>query len=143
MSQNNPSSPVRPVRNFTGSRYYPATPERIYEAWSNVEQLTKWWGCAPDTLWKVHAWELREGGAIHVSQNFGGQPFEVRGEFITVNAPHHLRFRFGTEIVDAQMTPHEGGCMLYVQHLELADDEKTQVVQGGWTHALELLATKI
>ena len=43
--------------------------------------LSRWFGCGDDMLWNVQTWDVREGGAIAVSLDFDGNPYEVRGEF--------------------------------------------------------------
>lgn len=84
-------------------RRYEASPERVFEAWTNVELLRQWFGCGPGMLWNVHEWDVRVGGAIRVSLEFDHGPFEVRGEFLVVDAPHHLRYRWSSDqIVDVR-----------------------------------------
>lgn len=60
-------------------REYAAPPEQVCDAWTRVGLLGLWFGCAPDKLWTIHEWDVRVGGQIHVSLDFDGHPFEVRG----------------------------------------------------------------
>jgi uncharacterized protein YndB with AHSA1/START domain len=48
-------------------RDYQAPPERVFEAWTDVELLRQRFGCGPEMLWNVHQWDVRVGGAIHMS----------------------------------------------------------------------------
>ncbi|MEO1064469.1 MAG: SRPBCC family protein [Actinomycetota bacterium] len=131
------------TRTLELDRSYDVSPERLFAAWTDVAVLTTWWGCAEDMLWTVHAWHAVAGGEIHVSLDFDGTPFVVRGEFLVVDEPTHLRYRFGdTEIVDVRIDAEGAGSHLYLTHSELPGDEQHSIVQGGWTHALSLLGVR-
>ena len=121
-------------------REYAASPERVFEAWTNVELLTQWFGCGPNMLWTVHEWDVRVGGRLHVSLTFDHGPVEVRGEFLAVDPPRHLRYRFGSDqFVDATIEPHEAGSRLTVQHSGLPDQAMCNIISGGWTNGLNQL----
>ncbi len=131
------------TRTLELERSYDVEPDRLFSAWTEVSVLTTWWGCAEDMLWTVHAWEAVPGGEIHVSLDFDGSPYVVRGEFLVVDRPRHLRYRFGdTEIVDVRIEPDGDGSHLRLTHSELPTDEQHGIVQQGWTHALSLLAVR-
>ncbi len=121
-------------------RRYEASPERVFEAWTNVELLRQWFGCGPGMLWNVHEWDVRVGGAIRVSLEFDHGPFEVRGEFLVVDAPHHLRYRWsGDQIVDVTIEVDGSGSRLAIEHSGLVTDFDHSVTDSGWTYALEQL----
>jgi len=126
-------------------RCYDATPEQVFAAWTDVDTLSTWWGCGPDMLWNVHVWDVRVGGAVHVSLDFEGTPFEVRGEFLDVDPPTGLRFSFGDdgEVVEMRIEPEGEGSRLYLTHSELPSDAQKQMVDGGWSHALGLLDKRL
>ena len=123
-------------------RDYPAPPERVFAAFTNVELLSRWFGCGPDMLWTVHMWEPRVGGAIHVSLKFEKGPYEVRGEFLQVDRPRRLRYRFGSDqIVDVTIDPNGSGSRVTVHHSGLENSEMCGIITGGWTAGLGQLGT--
>lgn len=123
-------------------REYAAPPERVFEAWTNVELLSQWFGCGPNMLWTVHEWDVRVGGQLYVSLMFEKGPFEVRGEFLEVEPPRHLRYRFGPDqFVDATIEPHGRGSRLTVRHSGLPNQDMCNIISGGWTNGLTQLAT--
>jgi predicted enzyme related to lactoylglutathione lyase/uncharacterized protein YndB with AHSA1/START domain len=120
-------------------RDYPVPPERLYEAWTNVDLLRRWFGCGPDMLWTVHEWDVRPGGAIHVSLEFDAGPFHVTGEFLVVDPPRRLRYRWsGAQIVDVTIEPSAGGSRLRLTHTGLTHEE-CDIVDRGWTTSLQQL----
>ena len=130
------------TRTLELERTYLVEPDRLFAAWTDVTVLTTWWGCADDMLWTVHSWDVRPGGELHVSLDFDGTPFVVRGEFLVVDEPHRLRYRFGEEVVDVEITATADGSHLRLTHSELPGDEQHAIVEGGWTHALDLLGVR-
>jgi hypothetical protein len=88
---------------FIAERDYAARPVELFAAWT------------------VHTWEVREGGAIAVSLDFDGEPYEVRGEFLTVE-------------------PCGSGSRLRLEHVWRPTGEDRSMLAAGWTNALEQLA---
>ena len=126
------------TETVTIERTYAASPARVYAAWTDVELLTKWWGCAPDMLWTVHAWDVRVGGEIHVSLDFDGEPFEVRGRFVEVEEPHRLRYEWdGDQIITVDIEADGTGTRLVVEHAGLPDEERREIVTAGWSASVE------
>ncbi|HET6751304.1 MAG TPA: SRPBCC family protein [Actinomycetes bacterium] len=90
--------------------------------------------------WNVHQWDARVGGAIHVSLTFDSGPFEVKGEFLVVEPPRRLRYRWsGNQVVDVTIEAHGVGSRLRLEHSGLATDEECAITDAGWTSALEQL----
>jgi uncharacterized protein YndB with AHSA1/START domain len=120
-------------------REYPIPPQQVYEAWTDVGLLSQWFGCGPDMLWTVHEWDVRPGGAIRVSLEFDTGPFEVTGQFLVVDPPHRLRYRWLAEqVVDVTIEDWPGGSRLTVEHSGLSAMEMP-IVTAGWTNGLDQL----
>ena len=133
----------QPTRTLELERHYNATPERVFAAWTELDLLTTWWGCAPDMLWDVHEYDVRVGGTVRVSMPFDGVPFEISGEFLAVEPPHHLRYTFGDEVVDVRIEPDGDGTRLMLRHEELAGAVEEQRVTEGWTDAVRRLGEQL
>jgi uncharacterized protein YndB with AHSA1/START domain len=120
-------------------REYSAPPERVFRAWVDLDLLRQWFGCGPGMLWTVHEWDVRVGGAIHVSLDFDTGPFEVKGEFLVVEPPHRLRYRWSdNQTVDVAIAAAGTGSRVTVRHSGLAESE-CPVVDAGWSSALTQL----
>ena len=76
-------------------REFQASPERIYEAWTNPEILQKWWGPEGVTI-PTLALDVREGGkwitTFHSDQM--GERI-VSGQYVTLDPPNRLVFTWG------------------------------------------------
>lgn len=119
-------------------RTYLAPPAKVWSAWTEVELLTKWWGCATDMLWNVHAWDVRVGGAIHVSLDSDGEPYEVRGRFVAVDEPQRLQYEWEAgQIITVLIEPDGSGTRMTVEHAGLPDEQMREIVTGGWSASVE------
>jgi uncharacterized protein YndB with AHSA1/START domain len=122
-------------------RDYPVSPERLFEAWTNVELVRTWFGCGPGMLWDVLEWDARSGGKLHVRLDFPDGPYEVRGEFRIVERPKHLRYLWAEgDVVDVTIEAQGSGSRLRVEHTWRAHEDGKTIRSGGWTSAFENLA---
>ncbi len=127
---------------FLEERAYHAAPEELFSAWTDVAVLSRWFGCGDGMLWRIHQWDAKPGGAIHVSLDFGDHSFEVRGRFEIVDAPHHLRYRWlDDETVDVRIERRGTGSLLRLEHSWPETDDDRSMISAGWTNALLQLAT--
>jgi uncharacterized protein YndB with AHSA1/START domain len=131
---------VPAIETLELERSYAESPQRVFEAWTRVDLLNRWFGCAEDKLWRVHAWEPRPGGKIHVSLDFDGTPFEVEGEFLVVDPPRRLTYRWNEdEEVDVTIEPHGSGSRLRLVHTFPATKDIRPFITMGWSSALDAL----
>lgn len=101
-----------------------ASPERVFRALTDPADLTAWWaiplGC------RVQEWdvELRVGGQWRMSgRGTNGEPVEAGGEFLLVDAPHRLVFRWRPNwesgpdtVVSYHLEPIGAGTRVTLQH---------------------------
>lgn len=122
----------------TLDRTYLAPPERVWAAWADVDLLTKWWGCAADMLWNVHAWDFRVGGDVHVSMDFDGTPYEVRGRFTDLEPHRLIRYSWeGGQVITVTIEPDGDGSRMTIEHAGLPDEQMGEIVTGGWSASVE------
>lgn len=112
-----------------------ARPETVWEFWTDPDRLCEWWGIEAETV-------LRTGGLFRVVMESGPV---MRGEFLELEAPRHLKFTFGWEggapagpmppgstEVDVTLVPDDDGTVLTLRHrlpVAHADDHAR-----GWAH---------
>jgi uncharacterized protein YndB with AHSA1/START domain len=120
-------------------RRFAHSPARVFEAWTEIEVLCRWFGCGVDMLWNVHEWDVRVGGGLRVSLDYDGTPFVIEGEFLVVEPPHHLQYRWGQETVDVAIMAEGEGCLVTLRHDDIATHELGGFLTGGWTSSLSQL----
>jgi uncharacterized protein YndB with AHSA1/START domain len=128
--------------SFSIERSYDATPEQIFAAWTDANTLSRWFGCGDGMLWRIHEWDARAGGRIHVSLEFPDGTYEVTGSFTIVDAPRHLRYRWATdETVDVRIEAEGAGSRVRLEHSWPFTDEDRSMIAAGWTSALRQLTS--
>lgn len=111
-----------------------APPERVFAAWTEVELLNQWFGCATDMLWEIHSWEVEAGGLLHVSLDFDGNPYEVRGRFVEVDEPNRLQYEWEAgQVITVTIEANGAGTTMTVEHAGLPDEAMEEIVTGGWS----------
>lgn len=81
---------------------FEASPERIWQLWSDPRQLERWWG-PPVYPATVTAHDLRPGGRVeyHMTGPSGDQPHGY-WEVLEADPPHRLVFRDGFADADGR-----------------------------------------
>jgi uncharacterized protein YndB with AHSA1/START domain len=131
---------VPATESLSMERDYAEPPQRVFDAWTQVDLLRRWFGCASDKLWRVHEWDPRVGGKIHVSLDFDGNPYDVEGEFLIVDPPRRLKYRWeDDQEVDVTIEPLGTGSRLRLTHTFPANDEARSFLTMGWSFGLDEL----
>lgn len=83
---------MAPILTITSSRLFHHPQQRVFEAFSNPEQLTQWWG--PEGFSStIHEFDLRPGGAFRVTLHGpDGTGHENDKRFTEVVAPERIVF---------------------------------------------------
>ena len=74
-----------------------ATPERLFDAWTEPAQLKQWWG--PQSVVCIDAEvDLRVGGRYRIANQFpDGKVLWISGEFAAIERPGKLAYSWGLE----------------------------------------------
>ena len=139
------------MTSLTLVRRIKAPPAILFEAFTTVEGLTRWWG--PDDLPVLSAQaDVRVGGAFRV--RFGtrdGLQHECAGEFLDVARPERIvmswRWTSGgvslegeaASRVELHLRPIAEGTELTLVHRALANEASRESHEYGWGGALDKL----
>jgi len=124
-----------------------ATPEHLFDAWTQPERLKKWWG--PQSVVCIEAEvDLRVGGRYRIANQFpDGNVLWIRGEFEAIERPHRLVYtwRVGSEEGASErvtVTFEERGqtTEVIVTHERIPTDLMRGMHEQGWLGCLEGLA---
>jgi uncharacterized protein YndB with AHSA1/START domain len=136
-------------------RIIAASPERLFELWTQPEELVKWWGPEGFTTPK-QAMDVRPGGRWRTTMRSpDGKDHTVSGIYRALEPPKRLVFTWGWDD-DAGMRGHEteitvtfdptpGGTRMVLTQQGFADKDSRGRHEHGWGSSfvcLERVATR-
>ena len=143
----------KPVANeLAMTRDIAAPRERVFAAWTDARQAARWWashGCTPLSC----EMDVRPGGAWRRRMRApDGTVVTKWGVYREVTAPERLVFTYRTEsagvidletVVTVTFADFGNRTRLTLRHTAFETNAARLNHQGGWTGALERLATFI
>jgi uncharacterized protein YndB with AHSA1/START domain len=124
-----------------------ASPERLFDAWTDPLQLVKWWG--PEGVDCIEASiDLRTGGTYRIANRFpDASVLWIRGEYEVVDRPRLLAFSWQIEGSDArpervtvQFIAIDAETEVVVTHERIADATTRERHAHGWAGCLDGLS---
>jgi uncharacterized protein YndB with AHSA1/START domain len=124
------------------SAVFDTTPGRLFRALSTKE-ICNWW--VRPGVFNTEEWsgDVREGGRWAAAGIGGGQPYQLEGEFITVEEPRKLAHTWkpvGAPFQPATLTydlkPQSDGVQLTLRHSGLPNEDVCEKTRAGWETSL-------
>ncbi len=124
-------------------RQFSATPEDVFDAWTDPTRIVAWWGPegmhVPESEFEPHV-----GGAWATTMRNGeGQEFHVSGVYTAIERPKRVAFTWawrqedgsrGHETaVDVTFEAAGGGTLLKLVQRSFETTEQRDNHRGGWT----------
>lgn len=134
------------------SRRYDAAPERVFDAWLDVEQARRWLFATPEGEIVVAEIDPRVGGRFRFTDRRGGEDWEHVGEYLEIDRPRRLVFRFGVlaiapdlDRVTIEIEPRDGGgCELALTHeMDAKWAEYEEGSREAWDRMLDGVARSV
>lgn len=150
-----PQTSEAPTTSLHLERTYDATPEEVFDAWTNPEVLRRWWAAQPSWRTPVAEVDLRVGGSYRISMEDPetGVRHTVGGEYREVRRPERLAYSWRWEQDDGSTGPvstvtvdflGEGASTTVVlEHIGLASPESCEQHRHGWAGCLENLQVRL
>lgn len=128
-------------------RRYDVAPERVFDAWLDPEQASRFLFKTPDGRMTKVAIDARAGGRFEIVERRGETDAPHFGEFVEIDRPRRIVFLFGVSEDDPpsrvtiEIAPVGAGCELTLTH-EMAPEwaEWGDRTRAGWSMILEGLA---
>jgi uncharacterized protein YndB with AHSA1/START domain len=130
------------------SRVVPAPVPRVFSAFTEPEELAKWWGPKGFTSPEIDL-DLRVGGSYRIAmQPPAGDVFHLSGEFVAVDPPNRLTYTFRWEeptpddretVATVALREVDGSTEVTVEQGVFATEERLALHTQGWTEGLERL----
>jgi uncharacterized protein YndB with AHSA1/START domain len=132
--------------SLTIKRRINAPPEKVYGAWTDPAQLTRWWG--PEQAEVVRAeLDARVGGRYRIIfRTPGGEEHDVSGTYREVIPDEKLMFTWmwrtmpeRQSLVTVAFKPDDDGTLLTLLHEQFFDEPARDRHRSGWSGALDKL----
>lgn len=119
-----------------------ASPERVYQAWTEPDAFRKWFGPRSGGSLEVARFDCTEGGGFDVTMVFSdGDRVQMTGQYRELDPPSKLVFTWQwTEnasaseetLVTIDLVPSAAGTFLTLVHERFASTEARDQHQQGW-----------
>lgn len=115
---------------------------RVFEAWTQPEQLRAWWGPRPVTCSDAEV-DLRVGGRYRIVNALpDGGSITIDGEFRVVEVPRKLVYTWHLgeserSLVTVHFEPRGDETEVVVVHEEIPDEAVRDSHENGWRGCLE------
>ena len=127
------------------TRTFAAPRERVFQAWTDPEQLKKWWGPEGYTLPLVEV-DLKVGGIYRFAMKPpDGEVSYLTGEYRVVTAPEKLVYTWRWEgsvknpeetLVTVEFRDRGETTEVVVTHEKFRDEEQCHLHEMGWNACL-------
>jgi serine/threonine protein kinase len=132
----------------------PATVDQVFAAWTNPEQMARWYAPSDDFTTPIAEADLRVGGKYRVGMKHKDREEAniVSGQYCRVDAPRCLSFTWAWEspradVHETQVTlefrPRPGATDLTLIHERFREEQARKEHTEGWTGCLNRLAIKL
>jgi uncharacterized protein YndB with AHSA1/START domain len=144
------------IAAFRLERTFAATPEEVFDAWTNPQVLELWWAAQPSWTSPGCEVDLRVGGSYVLRMLDGetGDVHAVGGEYREVERPRRLVYTWcwqgdggahpgHVSLVTVEFHPEGDATTVVLEHSGLASEESRRNHRVGWQGTLQSLATRI
>jgi uncharacterized protein YndB with AHSA1/START domain len=127
-------------------RSFAATPERVFDAWTNPAVLRRWWAAQPQQQTTVADVDLRVGGRYRLAMSGPEGEFTVSGRFEAIEPPDRLVYTWAWEgmppmdtLVTVEFRAEGDGTRVVLTHTGLPGDDSRGQHEHGWHAVLDSL----
>ena len=128
------------------TRRLAATPDEVYEAWTDPKSVSEWMIPIPGGSTKATL-DPRVGGRFHIDMIGGGKTYPHDGEYLRLERPRLIEFSWISNatnqqrsVVTVELLPFgKSETELTLTHRLLPTEEAAQSHHHGWSAALDRL----
>ena len=131
--------------SLTLKRHIKATPEKVFEAWTDRQALLKWFGPGPGPVTLAET-DLRVGGRYAIAFMEDGEEHHISGTYLEVVPNERLVFTWTWRHLPEQQSrvtvlikPETQGALVTLIHEQFADEHIRDLHRKGWTGCLDEL----
>lgn len=122
-------------------RTFGAPVERVFEAWTSAEVLSRWLHGMPDWETPIAEVDLRVGGNIRIVMRdpSDGAEYGASGTYTVVEPPHRLVFRWvwdddraNPQLIELEFSEREGKTAVVMINSAVPTDGRLKDQERGW-----------
>lgn len=139
---------LSPETSLTVKRTFQAPRERVFRAWTNADELARWFAPSADYSTKVPELDLKVGGKYKVEMHHkGGNVNTVAGTYREIKPPEKIVFTWRWEndptahesLVTIELFDRGPSTELLLTHVQLPNAEQREKHGQGWNGCLNRL----
>lgn len=125
-------------------RFFAYPREAVFEAWTQADQIEKWWGCK-DTTKVTSTVDFRVGGEFEHVMVVHGQEMKYTGRYVELTVPERIVSEavFGpdmTSTITVEFHEEDGGTRLELTQVGLPPMPNIgEIISGGLNDSLDKL----
>ncbi|HEV7690832.1 MAG TPA: SRPBCC domain-containing protein [Hyphomonadaceae bacterium] len=138
-----------PDRVLTMTRRFEASPERVYDAWTDPQFASLWLFTGPTSEKHTCEMDVRPGGHWTITDTRGGTLYTAVGEFLEADRPRKVSLTFGMpqfspkfDLITVTFEADGDGCIMRFRQEGIAREAKGPS-ESGWTPMFQGLAKAI
>ena len=137
-------------------RSFDASPEEVFDAWTNAEVLRRWWAAQPTWTSPGCEVDLRVGGRylMRMEDDQTGEIHAVGGEYREVERPYRLVYTWcwqgaggpnpgHVSLVTVEFRAADDGTSVVLEHSDLPSEESRERHAVGWRGVFDNLAGRV
>ncbi|MGH9642044.1 MAG: SRPBCC family protein [Terriglobales bacterium] len=141
------AQPATSAASLTVRRTIAASTERLFDAWTQPQQLKQWWGPGSAECTDAEV-DLRVGGRYRIANQFpDGKVLWIAGEFESIERPKRLVYTWRLESVEGPpervtvtFEKRDSETEVVVTHERIATKAIRDRHEQGWSGCLDGLA---
>ena len=137
---------MNPVPELVVSRTIGAPPDRVFDAWTSADLITRWWGGSGVTCPEAHV-DLTPGGEYRIANAMpDGTVTWISGVFELIERPHRLRYTWDVEpadpdavssVVVVEFAAADHGTLVTVNQTRIPSANAGLMFETGWNSCLD------
>jgi uncharacterized protein YndB with AHSA1/START domain len=140
---------LSPDTSLTVRRTFQAPREKVFRAWTNAQELARWFAPSAEYSTKVPELDLKVGGKYKVEMHHkGGTVHKVEGMYVEIKPPEKIAFTWRWEndpatqesLVTIEFLDLGPSTEILLTHVHLPNAEQREKHAHGWNGCLEQLA---
>lgn len=132
---------------LTVNKTIAAPPEQVFDAWLDIDMLSRWFGPSDEMSCEIKQLEPREGGKYHIEMiSPDGESYNLHGEYLRIDRPRELVMTFywisepeQVMLTSVRFEASGDTTEIHLHHEKMPSAESRDAHHQGWCGTLDRL----